>query len=297
MKKEVTTAFELQLPLNQFVPIIIDSPHSWQFWPRDTPVNASLESIMTSWDAWVDELWSDCSDFGIPLLAARFHRSLIDANRAVDDIDPELLASKWPGILKPTKKSEKGFGLIRRYALPGVAMYNQPLSVEHVQKRISQYYEPYHNKLAELIQNAHQKFGFALHLNCHSMKSAGNAMNDDNGMPRPEIVISDRGHSTSSASWTQWIAALFQAEGFNVTINTPYFGATLLERYGNPSLNIHSVQIEINRKIYMNEVEFKKSENFSVLRSQLSRISSILSTHIISLAEKNSPILPPHSFI
>lgn len=296
MEKEITSAFELHKPVSPLTPVLIDSPHSWQFWPEDVPVSAPLQAIMTSWDAWVDELWSGCIEFGIPLLAARFHRSLIDANRAVDDIDPELLDSEWPGVLNPTKKSEKGFGLIRRYALPGVAMYEWPLSVQHVQHRIQNYYEPYHKKISELIEESHQKFGFALHLNCHSMKSAGNTMNDDNGLPRPDIVISDRGHTTAGAQWTQWIAALFEMEGYHVTINTPYFGAALLARHGNPQNNIHSIQIEINRRLYMNEFVFEKTEDFAALHQKLSRIASAIATHTISLAEKKLPIIPPTAF-
>jgi N-formylglutamate amidohydrolase len=38
-----------------------------------------------------------------------------------------------------------------------------------------------------------------------------------------------------------------------VEVNNPYAGGFITRNYGNPSKGVHTIQIEINRKIYMDE--------------------------------------------
>lgn len=251
-------------------PLVIDSPHSWRSWPPDEPPSAApWEVIATGWDAFVDQLWAGAVQGAAPVLAAKFHRSFIDANRARDDIDGDLLAGPWPGPLNPTGKSRKGMGLIRREALPGVPMYESKLPVQEVERRISRYYDPYHGALARLIDAAQASFGFACHFDCHSMKSVGNAMNDDNGQPRPDIVVSDLDGRTAAPALTHYVAERLGALGYHVQVNDPYQGAELIRRYSDPSRGRHSVQIEIKRGLYMDEARFEKNAGYERLAADL----------------------------
>ncbi|MDD0812898.1 N-formylglutamate amidohydrolase [Curvibacter sp. RS43] len=232
---------------------MIDSPHSWPHWPEDVPTLAPWSAIRTSWDAHVDALWAQAVDGRAPVLSARFHRSLIDVNRARDDIDPTMLDAPWPSPLAPSDKSERGFGLIRRLALPGVPMYNHALPVGEVERRLAAYYDPYHTALTTLIESTHGRFGHCLHLDCHSMKSVGNAMNLDVGRPRPDVVVSDLYGQTAAPEVTQAVAQLLRDQGLSVSINDPYEGAELIRRHGQPMDHRHSLQIELNRALYMDE--------------------------------------------
>ena len=247
--------------------LVFDSPHSWPEWPQDCPVPRA--GLMSSWDAWVDELWAGAVRGRGPLLAAHFHRAYIDANRARDDIDPELLDGVWPGPIAPGAKSRAGMGLIRRYALPGVPMYEQPLPVAEVARRIADYYDPYHKELADLIQAAQDEHGFACHIDCHSMKSIGNAMNDDGGKARPDIVVSDLLGKSTAPALTEWVAQAFSSLGYRVQVNDPYRGAELIRRHGCPAQGRHSVQVEINRALYMNETALVKTSGYSDLARNL----------------------------
>ncbi|WP_395699431.1 N-formylglutamate amidohydrolase [Aquabacterium sp.] len=240
-------------------PLVFDSPHSWRDWPADgTPTSAPASAVKTSWDAFVDELWAEALDGSAPLLAARFHRAYIDANRPRDDIDPALLAAPWPGPLNPGPTSRRGMGLIRRLALPGVPMYTHLLSVEDVSGRIERCYDPYHAKLAALVEAAHARFGMSVHVDCHSMKSTGNAMNVDSGAARPDIVVSDLEGRSADPFLVRWIAASLGSLGYRVQINHPYRGEELVRRHGRPASGRHSVQIEINRALYMDEARFMR---------------------------------------
>lgn len=251
-------------------PLVFDSPHSWPHWREDGPPTiAPPEALRTTYDAWVDELWAEAIASTAPLLAARFHRAYIDANRARDDIDPELLDRPWPGPLNPSDKSRRGFGLLRRLALPGVAMYDRPLAVEDVEQRIRRCYDPYHAKLAALIDAAHARHGISLHVDCHSMKSVGNDMNEDSGRPRPDIVVSDLGGRTADGLLVRWMAAVLTRRGYRVQINDPYRGGELIRRHADPARGRHSVQIEINRSLYMDEQRFVRTAGYHQLVADL----------------------------
>jgi N-formylglutamate deformylase len=262
------------------IPLIFDSPHSGRVCPSDMQATAPEAALMSGWDAYVDALWSGATQFGASLLAARVHRSYIDFNRSRSDIDPELLAEPWPEIIQVSEKSKAGMGLIRRYALPGVPMYDRKLSVAEVQQRIERYYDPYHAQLQQLISNAHARFGQVWHIDCHSMKSVGNAMNIDNGARRPDFVLGDRDGSAADPAFTQWVAQQLEAQGYVVKINDPYRGAELVRAYSDPQHGRNSMQIEINRGLYMDEQSLERSAGFAALQKHLTQLAEAMSRYI-----------------
>lgn len=272
--------FETILPADAPIPLIFDSPHSGLTAPDDWKPIAEESALLSSWDAFVDELFGAAPKHGATLLRAFFPRSFIDLNRGRDDIDPELIAGDWDWPLNPTKKSAVGFGLLRRYALPGVPVYGQAIQAETLRRWIETYYDPYHAALAHRIEELHSSFGFVRHIDCHSMKSMGNEMNDDAGLPRPDFVISDRDGTTSHPKFTNWVATLFRERGYSATVNDPYKGAQLVAAYGKPDRNIYSVQIEVNRKLYMNERAFEKGTRFNHVQADISSVIKAIADRI-----------------
>lgn len=235
-------------------PLVFDSPHSGSQWPASaTPPAVPPEALDTCWSAYVDALWAEAIGGSAPLLAAGFHRACIDPNRARDDIDPALLAETWPAAIVPCPSSHRGMGLIRRDALPGLPLYRAALSVQEVQHRIDQCYDPYHAALDRLISAAQARHGMCVHIVCLSMKSVGNAMNDDEGQARPDFVLSDLEGGSADPFLLRWMAAALGAMGHSVRVNRPYRGDELLRRHGRPGFGRHSVQIAVNRALYMHE--------------------------------------------
>ncbi len=232
--------------------------------------------MWTGWDAWVDELWATAAQGRAPVLAARFQRAFIDANRARDDIDASLLASPWPEPLAPSAACGRGMGLIRRLVLPGVPLYAQPLPVDEVRARITDYYDPYHQALEGLISAAHAAFGLCVHIDCHSMKSVGNGMNVDAGKARPDMVVSNLAGQTSDPFLLRWVVQHLSSLGYRVQANHPYQGAELVRRHGRPALGRHSLQIEINRALYMNEARFERHDGFERLARDLGTLVAAL---------------------
>ena len=263
-------------PEGAAAPVVFDSPHSGFAWPADFAPIAPADAIRTTWDAHVERLFDGAPSAGATLLAATFPRAYIDVNRAVSDIDPALIDGPWSDVLMPTDYSRRGMGLIRRDALPGVPMYSSPLPVAAVRARIDHWYAPYRARLAALIDERHAAHGTVWYINCHSMKSRGNAMNVDAGAVRPDLVISDRRGTTAEAGLTARIVGWFTLRGYRVQANDPYQGGDLVRTFGDPSRGRSSVQIEINRALYMDEATTEPHAGFAPLQEDLTAFARVL---------------------
>lgn len=264
------------VPARPTAPVVFDSPHSGAGWPADFEPAAPHDAIRTTVDAHVDRLLADAPAFGIRLLSAEFPRAYIDVNRDVRDLDPSLLSGPWDAPLEPSDYSRRGMGLVRRLALPGVPMYDAPLAPEAVRARIAQWYLPYRDRLGVLLDAAQSEHGIVWHVNWHSMKSRGNAMNVDAGAARPDIVVSDRRGRTAHAGLVARIVGWFAMRGYVVQANDPYQGGDLVRTFGNPAQGRSSVQIEINRALYMDEGTTAPHAGFGALRDDLRDFSETI---------------------
>ena len=94
------------------LPLVCDSPHSGTRYPADFVTRVPFAQLRQAEDTHIDTLWAAAPRHGATLLAAQFPRAYIDPNRAIDDLDPELLAGPWPLPLKPGEKSRLGYGLV-----------------------------------------------------------------------------------------------------------------------------------------------------------------------------------------
>ena len=157
-------AYFVATPTVPALPIVVDSPHSGIAYPPDFATVAPDDAIRTTWDAYVDEPVGRHAARGGTLLGARFPRAYIDPNRAETDIDATLLAEPWPEPLAPQPYTQRGMGLIRRDALPGVPLYDRKLSLEAVRHRIDAYYLPYRRALAGIAEPARARRAVAYRL-------------------------------------------------------------------------------------------------------------------------------------
>jgi N-formylglutamate amidohydrolase len=126
--------------------------------------------------------------------------------------------------------------------------------------------------LTAAIEAAYAKHGGVAHVNCHSMPAVAGALSWVKvGTSFPDIVLGDRDGSTCAPEMTQLLHDAFLAEGLSVAINDPYKGVELVKRFGKPRANRHSIQIEINRKLYMNEATRERNANYGALKASLAR--------------------------
>lgn len=268
----MTPPFTLNEPRQGRVPLVLDSPHSGIDYPDDFGAAVSRAQLRQAEDGFVDELYASGPDHGATLIAARFPRSYIDANRSVLDIDAALLGEPWPGPAVPGPKTRKGIGLIWRVLDSGEAIYARKLGIEEVKRRIVRYHQPYQRAVKDALDRTQAHFGAVWHLNLHSMPSVSSLISEEGpGMARADFVLGDRDGTTCDAEFTQMVAQTLRAMGYEVKINDPYKGVELVRAFSDPAAGRHSLQVEVNRRLYMDERTREKSSDYEALRSDLDR--------------------------
>jgi N-formylglutamate amidohydrolase len=258
-------------PARPHVALVLDSPHSGTDFPADFDAAVTEYDLRDGEDCFVDELYLPATERGIPLLAARFPRTYLDPNRHRGDIDLDLIeGGAWPHELVPSGKARIGKALIWRTLDDGRAIYDRKLSVDAVRQRIERYHAPYHRTLAELLAAARADHGVVYHLNCHSMNSVAGPMGEGGaGSARADFVLGDRDGTTCDPAFTRFVAATLSALGYTVRINDPYRGVELVRAFSDPARGSHSLQVEINKRLYMDEPSRSRHHGFAPLQAHL----------------------------
>jgi N-formylglutamate deformylase len=256
-------------PAEPPAPLVFDSPHSGTWYPADFRPAVSMQLLRGGEDRFVDRLVADAPARGIAVLAANWARTYVDANRAPDDLDPLLVGEAWPEGARPTGKAAAGLGVIFRLIGNAVPIYDRTLSPAEVQDRIERYWWPYHCRLERLLRDTAKAHGAVWHVNWHSMQSIGSTLSPDEGSRRPDFALGDLYGRACEPGFTAIAKAILEGLGYSVRINDPYAGAEILERYGRPEAGVHSLQIEINRALYMNEQTLEAHDGLARLRQDL----------------------------
>ncbi len=279
--------FELHPPRAGHSPLVLDSPHSGTHYPGDFGASVALEQLRQAEDSYVDELYAVGPDLGATLIAARFPRSYIDPNRSLLDIDASLLATPWPGPAVPGAKTQKGIGLIWRVLDTGEAIYSRKLSVDEVKRRIVRYHQPYQRAVKDALDAVHDHFGGVWHLNLHSMPAVSSAVSEEGpGKPRADFVLGDRDGTTCEPEFTAKVAEALRAMGYDVKVNDPYKGVELVRAFSDPKARRHSLQIEVNRKLYMDERTRGKNAGFDELKGNLGKLLVAVSEYAAARCEE-----------
>lgn len=266
--------FTLAPPQIWRAPVIFASPHSGNLYPDSFLARADcdIRTLRANEDAYLDSLFAAAIGAGAPLLSARFPRCFVDVNRAPDELPPAWRSNGAQNGAsgKPhTARAQAGFGVIPLMIAQHRPIYKQPLPQQVALERITHLYEPYHAALEGLIAASLARFGRALVIDCHSMPGFA-AM----GARRADIVLGDRYGLSCSAATIRQVERAFVNMGYQVIRNSPYAGGYVTTHYGrsaqNPQRVIETVQIEINRDLYLNPVTLEpKRRQFETLLRNL----------------------------
>ncbi len=272
--------FVVKQPAGPEIPLVLDSPHSGTDYPEDFRPGVAHELLRQSEDSFVDELYQSGPSHGATLVTARFPRCYIDPNRSLLDIDTSLLEAAWPGPAIASRKTELGIGLIWRVLDTGQPIYARKLSVDEVKQRIVRYHQPYQRAVKDALDRGHEHFGTVFHLNLHSMPAMSSQISEEGpGKPRADFVLGDRDGTTCEPEFTQLVAGILRGLGYDVRINDPYKGVELVRAFSDPKAGRHSLQIEANRRLYMDERTREKSAGFGKLQADLDRLLQAVAAH------------------
>lgn len=283
------TAFQLKLPQTRLSSVVFASPHGCGIYSQSFVQQSVLDerAIRSSEDAFVNDLFAAAPDFGAPFLMAGAPRAFVDMNRSPDELDPALIEGARRYGHNPRVAS--GLGVIPRVVANGWAIYRGKLPMSEAKRRIDQYWHPYHDALQKLLNGAHDQFGHAILIDCHSMPHEAMDGVSSVGTRRPEIVLGDRFGASASRDIVDRVEAAFTSAGLTVTRNAPFAGAYVTQAYGRPSRRQHAIQVEIDRSIYMDERRIEPNANFAafqqVLRSVIAEITKIGGDNMALAAE------------
>ncbi len=232
-------------------PILLSIPHSGDTVPPEVSDKVSITGRDIFYDG--DALTREIYDFGKSVdavIKTPIARAIVDVNRAYDD--------------RPLENPD---GVVKVVTTDGTPIYREGLFPDDdlVEDLLQRYYFPYHERLRTLLKNHNIKLAF----DCHSMLERSPAASVCPGNPRPLIClsnqgdeqgmpVSERGPVTCPPEWIRALAESFRCafagEG-EIAINNPFVGG-YISQYHYEWSGIPWIQIEINRKLYLNEMYF-----------------------------------------
>lgn len=245
-------------PAAVWSPLVISFPHVGLEWPADEPRPRPAVNFARNADLEVDRLYPDAPALGAATVRARYSRLLIDLNRADDDVSAAIVPDHpAPRPRQPPWATTGGSrsppvhnrGLIWRTAVGNISILNGALPYAELLDRLRRYYDPYHRALEVLLARRRARFGYAVLLEAHSMPGS---------IPGDLVLGTFEGGACSPELEARALAALStpgpQGVPLTVRLNDPYRGGELVRKFGRPEHDIHALQLEVNRALYLDEV-------------------------------------------
>lgn len=252
----------IEPPEKDETPLVVEIPHAGLF--VDAPTLAQLaapaRAIGRDADLYVDDLYADVVADGATCIVAHLSRYVVDLNRSEADVDAESVQ----GATGTTRAMR---GIVWRITSDGARVLDGPLPRRELERRLDAYYRPYHAAIASALERKRARFGYALLLAAHSMPSVGRAGHGDPNAARADVVPGTRGRTSASRAVIDVVDAHARSQRLSVAHDDPYQGGYTTQHYGRPDLDVHVVQVELARRLYMDETTLVKSSGFERTRA------------------------------
>lgn len=262
------------------LPLVFDSPHSGFEFPADMKPAIPFEILRQNEDAFIDALFGHVTVLGAVMIKATFPRTYIDPNRSSEDVEVGAIDGDWPGPVSNSIKTNRGAGLIYTKIHGEDAIYDRKLTVDEVHARIENYWRPYHDTLQAELDRLHGDFGAVWHINCHSMPARGNKYMEDGDVERADFVLGDRDGTTCEPGYTETVRDFLAGRGFDVSVNWPMKGVEIVRKHGRPAEDRHSLQIEVNRRLYMDEKAITKNGLYPETAALLADMDAVIADYV-----------------
>ena len=218
-------------------PMLVSMPHIGTDIPAEVQsayLPRALDVEDTDWH--LARLYDFLPGMGVSVLQPHYSRYLIDLNRPPDD------APMYPGASNTE--------LCPTHFFSGDALYKPGLqpSQQDVQRRRSQYWQPYHDALHSELERIKAQHGFALLWDAHSIRSQIPWLFDGK---LPDLNIGTA--SGAAAAGAICDAAAGNVGEFSHVVNGRFKGGYITRFYGQPAQHIHALQLEKCQSLYMNE--------------------------------------------
>jgi N-formylglutamate amidohydrolase len=95
-----------------------------------------------------------------------------------------------------------------------------------------------------------------------------------------DFVLGDRDGSTCEPDFTEFVARFLRGLGYDVRVNEGYKGVEIVRRQGRPAERRHSLQIEVDRALYMDQKTLEKLPGFDRLQGDLADLVAAIASFI-----------------
>ena len=229
-------------------PLVISMPHNGQALPDDIAAIMTDEGKRVADTDWYkDKLYDFAKALGANIIIPHFNRYVIDLNRDPDGID------LYPGADNTELCPTTAFNSQLLY------LKGSPPDIAEQQRRVEQYWQPYHQVLANTLAKLKAEFGKAVLLEAHSIKSV---------VPRffegqlPDFNFGNANGESCSAKLIDAISSLDYFP-YSQVVNGRFKGGYITRAYGKPDENIHALQLELSQRTYMDESTFSYDEQLA----------------------------------
>jgi N-formylglutamate amidohydrolase len=268
-------------PVVQTTPLVFASSHSGRSYPAEFLAASRLDPLRLrrSEDSFVDELFASAVGFGAPLVHATFPRAWCDPNREQWELDPGMFADDLPSWVNTTSpRVTAGLGTIARVVASGEAIYRGKLTFAEAERRIEACWKPFHDMVSALVGGTRAVFGQCVLIDCHSMPS--HVPVSGRGERLADIVLGDAHGTACAPHITRFVERRLIDYGYRVRRNDPYAGGFITRHYGRPREQVHALQIEIARDLYMDEARFERSPAFADVQRDISALIEALAADV-----------------
>lgn len=251
----MTEYFRVERPEGFALPVVVDVPHAGEWIPPvvEPEMTVGAQPPRRDLDLFTDRMWKNAPSFGATLIESKVSRYVIDLNRAADDISA-VAVDGARAVNEPGYYQERG--VVWRTTTDGTPVMASPMTTGAYERRIETFWQPYHDALRAELDRIRDEFGFAILVDGHSMPSLGRTMRRSSRR-RADIVPGDLDGTSCDLSITELVTDHFRGTGYSVRPNDPYKGGWITRNYGAPHQQIHAIQIEVNRDLYMDEKTFR----------------------------------------
>lgn len=273
-------AFTLSEPAPSPIPVMIAVPHAGRTYPSQLVEKMRFpgETALKLEDRLVDRLAEVVAEStGATLLVAHAPRAMIDLNRAVEDMDWEMLGPEnaFEGAYRQTgRRARSGLGLVPRRISGLGELWKGGLRQSELDARVNGVHAPYHTQLADTLGRIRDRWGAALLVDMHSMpplvKRAGQG-------PVADFVVGDRFGASCDGGLCAQIFENLARSGWRVAHNRPYAGGYVLDRHTAPARSLHGIQLEICRATYLDSDLREQGDGFE-------RVADCLTSLVRNLA-------------
>lgn len=244
-------------------PLVLSIPHKGQIFPDEFlhATAVSQNELRRNEDSFVDELVMEATHHGIPMIAMNIARSFIDINRDKMEIDPTMFYNYPNPEFSIGRRCRLGLGVIHRITAKNHPIYKGLLDYNEVQERFTKVYDVYHKRLQQLIDKCLKKFGMCFVLDCHSMPSEICTLLQET--QKIDFCLGTLFDQSCPQEMHSFFKTGLQEKNYYISDNCPYSGAYITFNYCQPRRKIYTMQMEVNRGLYMDEHSYKKNSDFS----------------------------------